>query len=135
MELNKTKCLACGFVNSWYGYKWANDDYRREHNKLNSTTCVKCGSTNVTNHEDKETMGFYQSAASSIAAPVEVVTPDPFPAPAKLPDTYPSAEETSLYSLKLVLGNLYAAQRLVTEAHPAHSFLKSAIDEMEKLTK
>jgi len=134
MELNKTKCLDCGFVNSWYGYKHAHDEYRREHNRLNSKTCVKCGSENVQNHEDHETRGFYQSAASSIAAPVEVLTPDPFPAPAKLPDTYPSREETSIYSLKLVLGNLYAAQRLVTPAHPAHTFLMSAIAEIEKLT-
>jgi hypothetical protein len=134
MELNKTKCLDCGFLNSWYGYKYANDEYRREHNRLNSKTCVKCGSENVKNHEDKETMGFYQAAASSIAAPVEAVTADPFPAPAKLPDTYPSAKETSIYSLKLVLGNLYAAQRLVTSSHPAHTFLKSAIEELEKIT-
>lgn len=67
MELNKTKCQDCGFVNRWYGYKWiGGDEQRKEHNRVNSKTCVKCGSSNVGNHEDDETMGPYRSAVKAL---------------------------------------------------------------------
>ncbi len=67
MELNKTRCLDCGHVNKWYSYKWADTPGRKEHNRLNSTTCPKCKSNNVEDFDDDETMEVYRFAADAIA--------------------------------------------------------------------
>lgn len=70
MELNKTKCLDCGHINRWHGYKWASTPERREHNRKNSKECPRCGSTNVKNHEDDETMGPYRAVAEMLSGAV-----------------------------------------------------------------
>lgn len=64
MELNKTRCNDCGYLNRWHSYKWASTPERQEHNRKNNTTCPKCGSTNVSNAEDDETMGPARAVAS-----------------------------------------------------------------------
>lgn len=64
MELNKTRCRSCGYLNRWHSYKWANTEARQEHNRVNNTTCPKCGSTEVENVEDDETMGPYRMLVS-----------------------------------------------------------------------
>lgn len=73
MELNKTKCSSCGLLNRWSSYKWASTPERREHNRKNNSTCPKCGSTDVKNVEDDETMGPSRFAASLLTGkePVE----------------------------------------------------------------
>ena len=65
MELNKTLCNDCGYLNAWYGYKLPSySPERQEHNRINARTCIKCGSTNVKNHEDDDTMDPYRFVAS-----------------------------------------------------------------------
>lgn len=66
MELNKTKCKDCGHINSWHSYKWADTEDKREWNRRNNTTCPSCGSNNVSNVEDEETMGPYNFVAEVI---------------------------------------------------------------------
>ena len=66
VELNKTKCLDCGHVNVWQSFKWADSEQRKEHNRLNNTTCPKCKSTHVKNVEDNDTMGPYRAIADAI---------------------------------------------------------------------
>lgn len=66
MELNKTKCKDCGYLHSWYSYKWAGTPERKEWNRKRFEECTQCGSTNVCNHEDDDTMGVYRSVASAI---------------------------------------------------------------------
>jgi Zn finger protein HypA/HybF involved in hydrogenase expression len=66
MELNKTYCQDCGHLNRWYSYKWANTEDRQDHNRRNDTTCPKCGSHNVKNVEDDETMGPYRAVVSAL---------------------------------------------------------------------
>lgn len=67
MELNKTKCNDCGHLNRWNSFKWANTEARQRHNRVNSTTCPQCGSNNVGNVEDDETMAPYRFVAEAIA--------------------------------------------------------------------
>lgn len=66
MELNKTRCNDCGHLNRWYSYKWASTEERREHNRRNRTTCPKCGSENVSDVEDDDTMGPYRAVAEAM---------------------------------------------------------------------
>ena len=61
MELSKTVCLDCGHLNRWYAYKWADAEHKRNYNHKNSTECPSCGSKNVKNQEDAETMASYRS--------------------------------------------------------------------------
>lgn len=67
MELCKTRCKACGHLNRWYSFKWPSTPERREHNRVNSETCVKCGSTDVEDVEDDEVMAPYRAAAGILA--------------------------------------------------------------------
>ncbi len=60
MELCKTYCKNCGHLNNWYAYKWASTPERSEHNRKNARECSKCGSVDVENVEDDETMGPYR---------------------------------------------------------------------------
>lgn len=64
MEIRKTRCLDCGHTNRWQAYKYACDESRRAHNRKNASECPKCGSTNVTERDDEETMEPYMLAAS-----------------------------------------------------------------------
>lgn len=66
MELNKTKCQDCGNLNRWHSYKWASTPERQEHNRKNHRECPKCGSANVKNVEDDETMELYRHVAGVI---------------------------------------------------------------------
>lgn len=63
MELNKTRCLDCDYVNRWYSYKWASTPDRQERNHKNRTTCPKCNSTNVKDFDDGETMAPFKRDA------------------------------------------------------------------------
>ena len=47
MEWDSTKCLDCGHRNTWRRFKWPDSAFRKEHNRVNSKTCVKCDSVNV----------------------------------------------------------------------------------------
>lgn len=75
MELNKSKCAACGHVTRYYTYKWADREERREHNRTAGKTCERCGSTDVKNLEDDETMGPYRHVVSLLAG----AQPEPEP--------------------------------------------------------
>jgi Zn finger protein HypA/HybF involved in hydrogenase expression len=86
VELNKTRCLDCGHLNRWHSYKWASTPERREHNRKNNNECPKCGSENVQNVEDDETMEMANFAAGVISQlfteeppvpPEQEVAPDP----------------------------------------------------------
>jgi len=66
MELNKTKCNACGHLNRWYSYKLVSSEGRKEHNHRNSTECPECGSEDVTEFDDDETMAPYHAMAEML---------------------------------------------------------------------
>lgn len=67
MELNKTRCNACGNVTRWHSYKWADSPERQEHNRTAGKTCGRCGSTDVKNFEDDETMEPYRHVVSVLS--------------------------------------------------------------------
>lgn len=71
MEVNKTRCKSCHNVNTWYSYKWVDRDERREHNRRGREECPKCGSTDVENVEDDDTMATSRAVASLLSQPLK----------------------------------------------------------------
>jgi hypothetical protein len=69
MELNKTRCKACGYVHEWQGYKFCDTPAKEEWNAERRCTCQQCGSTNVENVEDDETMAPARAMASLLFGP------------------------------------------------------------------
>ena len=67
MELCKTRCLDCAHMNRWHSFKWPDTEQKKEHNRVNSDTCVRCGSRNVLDLEDDEVMAPYKAAAEIFA--------------------------------------------------------------------
>jgi nucleoside 2-deoxyribosyltransferase len=68
METTKTRCKDCGYVHVWQAFKLASDPEALEWNRSRSTTCQECGSTNVENVEDDETMAPYRSMAGLLVS-------------------------------------------------------------------
>lgn len=66
MELNKTECADCGYVNRWQSYKWACTSQRQAHNHENSTKCPRCSSPDVRTVEDDETMATARAVAGAL---------------------------------------------------------------------